>query len=212
MGAPSCSPSWWKLVGDLIETTFQAAPETHRPAACSNTDITRQPEEIMESYYFILNERLLTLFRLLEAGRPNSNHIAIAKLAKVGKVKAIFTTNFDIFMERALTAEDVEFETVVTQGEFEAYHSRLKDSTEAAPVAVLKIHGTIDKPDTIVAVANHYKMGKGFSDSKSRVMADLLKVCPTLFVGYSGWDFLHKNYQTFWSAVGIRVGVWACTG
>lgn len=203
MSAPSCSPAWWRLVADLIQATFEAAPETLRPVPCSNTDITRQPEEIMESYYYILNDRLLTLFRLLEAGRPNSNHIAIAKLAKAGKVKAIFTTNFDIFIERALLEEGVEFESFVTQGEFETYHTQMKNNTAAA-VAVLKIHGTIDRPDTIVAVANHYKMGKGFSDSKALVLAELIKVCPTLFIGYSGWDFLHKNYQTFWKSVGTR--------
>ena len=200
MSAPACSPAWWRLVGDLIEATFLAAPEKHRPAEYSNRDITRQPEEVMESYYFVLGERLLTLFRLLEEGQPNSTHMAVAKLAKVGKVKAIFTTNFDVFFERALKAEGVDYETVVTQAEFEAYQAR--EACGEAAVAVLKIHGTIDRPDTIVAVANHYKAGKGFSASKATVLAGLLKTCPMLFVGYSGWDFLHQNYQTFWEGVG----------
>lgn len=179
MEAPSCSPSWWRLMADLLRCTFDAVPDEHRPVNVSDSDISRQPEEIMESYYYILREKLLTLFQLLEEGRPNANHVAIAKLAKIGKVQAIFTTNFDIFIERALRENNVPFETIVTQEEFMVYKDRLLNGT--APLAVLKIHGTVERPDTIVAVANHYKMGKGFGLAKADVLQDLVRDYPVLF-------------------------------
>jgi hypothetical protein len=160
-----------------------------------------QPEEIMESYYLVLRENLFKLFQLLEAGSPNANHKALAKLAKTGRLRAILTTNFDIFIERALRDEDVAFKVVVTHEDFAQY---LRQGCKE--FAVLKIHGTIDQPDTIVAVANHYKAGKGFSGSKAVVVAELLRQCPTLFVGYSGWDFQHANYQAFWAQVGEEGG------
>ncbi len=56
----------------------------------------------MESYYLVFQDHLFTLFGLLDKGEPNANHIGMAKLAKAGKLKAILTTNFDIFIERAL--------------------------------------------------------------------------------------------------------------
>ncbi|KAH9256312.1 hypothetical protein BASA81_005533 [Batrachochytrium salamandrivorans] len=194
MAAPSSSPSWWALMNDLLKTTFEAVPEelAHLRQILATGDVSRQPEEIMESFYFFLKDRLLTVFELLERGEPNANHIALAKLAKAGKLKAILTTNFDRFIERALMAEGVEFQLVVTTKEFADYMA-----TGCKRFAVLKIHGTVDRPETIVAVANHYKVA--FALEKQQVFSHLLQTCPTLFVGYSGWDFEHTNYQQFWS-------------
>lgn len=194
MAAPSSSPSWWALMNDLLKTTFEAVPDelAHLRQILATGDVSRQPEEIMESFYFFLKERLLTVFELLERGEPNANHVALAKLAKAGKLKAILTTNFDRFIERALVAEGVEFQLVVTSKEFADYMA-----TGCKRFAVLKIHGTVDRPETIVAVANHYKVA--FALEKQQVFSHLLQTCPTLFVGYSGWDFEHTNYQQFWS-------------
>lgn len=185
-------------MNELVQFTFGAAPPEFQ-VELGDGDANRQPEEIMESYYHILEDKLFTVFQLLEQGRPNANHVAMARLAKAGKVRAIFTTNFDIFIERALRDEGVEFETVVTAEDFEKYQKG-----GCAKFAVLKIHGTVDRPETIVAVANHYKMGKGFSGAKADVLAKFVKECPTLFLGYSGWDFLHKNYQEFWERAGAE--------
>ena len=203
MAAPASSPSWWVLMNDLLRETFNGAPEEHLDLRnkIAPGDVSRQPEEIMESFYFVLQDRLLTVFELLEAGEPNANHKAMAKLAKAGKLRGILTTNFDIFIERALRAEGVAFKTVVTAEEFQAYYeSGCKD------FAVLKIHGTVDRPSTIVAVANHYKSGKGFSGAKELVLGHFLRNHPTLFLGYSGWDFAHQNYQSFWAGEGEAGG------
>eukprot|EP00808_Paulinella_micropora_P013491 g57566.t1 len=198
MSAPSCSPSWWRLMSELVEATFNAAPEKHKNKKVGSSDASRQPEEVMESFYYIIQQKLLTVFQLLEEGRPNANHVAMAKMVKTGKIKAIFTTNFDVFIERALREEGVEFKVVVTAEEFKEYlDGGMKD---------FAIHGTVERPDTIVAVANHYKMGKGFSGAKADVLGKLLQDCPTVFLGYSGWDFLHKNYQSFLADVGAAGG------
>lgn len=70
----------------------------------------------------------------------------------------------------------------------------------------MKIHGTTSRPDTIVAVANHYKTGRGFGRYKATVMHHFVKCYPTLFVGYSGWDFFHANYRAFWAQAGVNGG------
>ena len=203
MSAPSSSPSWWALMSQLLQLTFDAMPEEHmRDVQKLHTvDNTRNPEEVMETYYFILQEKLFTLFELLEAGEPNANHKAIAKMAKKGLLKTILTTNFDIFIERALDEEGIPYKVICTDEEYKDYYQNGLDE-----FAVLKIHGSISRPDTIVAVANHYKTGKGFGGWKATVMQHFVQKYPTIFFGYSGWDFYHSNYQRFWESAGQEGG------
>jgi hypothetical protein len=40
----------------------------------------------------------------------------------------------------------------------------------------------------------------GFGGWKATATSHLMQSCPTLFLGYSGWDFMHKNYQEYWAA------------
>jgi hypothetical protein len=203
ISAPSSSPSWWNLMSNVLEETFKAVPETHQGIArkLRTSDATRSPEEVMETYYFVLQKKLFSLFQLLNEGEPNANHKIIAKLAKHKKIRSIMTTNFDEFIERALDEEGVRYNVLCTAGEFEEYLN-----AGCKGFAVLKIHGTVSRPDTIVAVANHYKSGKGFGGLKATVFHYLLKNYPTIFFGYSGWDFAHKNYQEFFATAGQNGG------
>jgi len=206
MGAPSCSPSWWALMRDTLRSTFDSVRDKHPEIieALGTDDAFRQPEEIMESFYFTIQDRLFSLFELLKEGKPNATHHAIAALAKAGKLKAVLTTNFDMFLEDALRAANVEFVSIITTGDFMEYG---KDLLSGSPkFAVLKIHGSLEKLDTIVAVANQYKGSKGFTKEKADVVGQIMAHSPTLFLGYSGWDFEHENYQAFLEAVGENGG------
>ena len=199
MSAPSSAPSWWALMSSLLKETFNAMPVQHKDIADKlvTTDASRTPEEIMETYYFVLQDKLFSLFEVLETGEPNANHKIIAKMAKIGKLKSVLTTNFDVFIERALEEDCVPYKVICTDEEFRDFYRNGCNS-----FAVLKIHGTIRRPRTIVAVANHYKSSKGFGGWKATVMHHYIKNFPTIFWGYSGWDFMHENYQEFWKAAG----------
>lgn len=82
--APSSSPSWWTLMSNVLEETFKAVPEEHQAAAkkLRTSDASRSPEEVMETYYFVLQNKLFELFELLNEGEPNANHRIVAKMAK----------------------------------------------------------------------------------------------------------------------------------
>jgi len=203
ISAPSSSPSWWTLMSNVLEETFNAVPEEHQGIArkLRTSDNARSPEEVMETYYFVLQKKLFSLFELLNEGEPNANHRIIAKMALQGKVRSILTTNFDEFIERALDDEGVQYRAICTSDEFKQY---LESGYKG--FVILKIHGTVSRPDTIVAVANHYKSGKGFGGIKATVTQHFISHYPTIFFGYSGWDFLHMNYQEFWSSVGKSGG------
>ncbi len=95
-------------------------------AISENTDISK----ILDIYKF---------------GEPNTNHILIAKLAKKGHLKTIFTTNFDLLIEKALENEglkrDKDFEVYSDEEQF----SRIDfDDIGNKPIRVFKIHGSID--------------------------------------------------------------------
>lgn len=105
-------------MNDLLQATFARAPPEFGEVVQQighDGDVSRNPEEIMESYFLVFKEHLFTLFGLLDKGEPNANHVGMAKLAKKGKLKAILTTNFDIFLERALQQEGVPYTVVVVR-------------------------------------------------------------------------------------------------
>ncbi len=183
ISAPSSSPSWWDLMSNVLDLTFKAVPREHLKIArkLRTSDASRSPEEVMETYYFVLQKQLFSLFEILNEGEPNGNHRIIAKMAKEGKLRSIMTTNFDEFIERALDEERIPYKVICTSIEFQEY---LDNGYKG--FVVLKIHGTVSRPDTIVAVANHYKSGKGFGGVKSTVTQFFVKNYPTIFLGYSG--------------------------
>jgi len=122
-------------------------------------------------------------------------------MAKEGRICTILTTNFDEFIEQALDDEAIKYRVICTNEEYREYFEN-----GCEEFAVLKIHGTISRPETIIAVASHYKTSGGFDGYKSAVAHHFIKTVPTIFFGYSGWDFTHANYQEFWDAAGRAGG------
>lgn len=90
------------------------------------------------------NVDIYTLLDIFQNGEPNTNHILIAKLAKHGYVKTIFTTNFDLLLEAALEREGLrsgkDFQVYFNERQFEKIDFEdMKDDI----ISVLKIHGSI---------------------------------------------------------------------
>jgi tetratricopeptide (TPR) repeat protein len=122
--------------------------------------------------------------RVLDDGTPNINHQLIARLAKAGSVRAVVTTNFDIFIERALQAEGVEFDVYRGQDEFSQFP--VTAAAMPARVSVLKIHGCLTRPETIIATIE--TQARGLMEHHRFVLRWLQERCYFLYWGYSGWD------------------------
>ncbi|MFX0071550.1 MAG: SIR2 family protein [Candidatus Hermodarchaeota archaeon] len=204
---PSCSPSWWTLTEEILKAFFDRVPDDFNlPKDMILKDPDRQPEEVFETFSTVLDERLYKAFEALDVAEPNPNHFALARLAKAGILKACFTTNFDIYLEHALRAEGVDFELLVENTEYQNYYDTfMKNGAPNGKFLLCKIHGTIERPNSIVSVASAYKSAKGFSAPKAIVYEKIIEKYPCLFMGYSGWDFNHLNYRRFWERVGPKV-------
>ncbi len=201
--APTCAPSWWVLTEEILKGFFNTIPkEWGLPNDLIIKDPDIKPEEVFETFAYVFDELLYDVFKALDFGSFNANHQLIARLASSRKLKACFTTNFDTFIEKALNAEGVEFELIIDNGEFENLLSKLNSEGIGNKFILCKVHGTTERPKTIVSVASAYKSSKGFSTPKADVLTWLLNRYPCLFLGYSGWDFEHLNYRRFWERAG----------
>jgi len=86
---------------------------------------------------------------VFEKGEPNTNHILIARLAKLGYLKTIVTTNFDLLLEKALEKEglkeNIDFRRYFNEDQFCNIDYKKNRDT----INLLKIHGTADNKDSI---------------------------------------------------------------
>ena len=92
----------------------------------------------------------LKILDIFKGGEPNANHILIARLAKNGYLRTIFTTNFDLLIEKALEKEGLK-----KKKDFDVYYDEEQFSTidfdnmQDGIVRIFKIHGSIDNIDSI---------------------------------------------------------------
>jgi hypothetical protein len=198
--SPSCIPDWRSLSAEIIKGFFSKVKPEWVPRDFT-ASLNYPPEMVFESFGSVLGDRFYECFKALDAGKPNANHQALAALAKTHQLKAIWTTNFDELLEKALTEAGVEFIRLVNNDDYDKFN--LKKGSDK--VLICKIHGTTSLPSSIVAVASAYKGSSGFSAPKARILEAQLKEMPLLFLGYSGWDFEHENYIKFWESVGPSV-------
>lgn len=136
-----------------------------------------------------LNERtsIRSLLKIFDLNNPNANHHLIAWLAKQGFLKVIITTNFDQNIEFALSAagllEEKDFFVV-------SHFEDFKPSDYPDKIVVLKLHGTIDQPETVLTTISRIANQRNFS-LMSRILQEVLQNCSyddILFIGYSFSD------------------------
>lgn len=112
---------------------------------------------------------------------PLPAHLEISKLP----ISAVISTNWDLLLESALRKERIGFHVIVLDSDIPIFRPR--------SIPLVKLHGSIDRPDTIVAT---------FDDmldllAKRPVLTSLLRILcaqgTLLFLGYSLDDVDFKN-------------------
>jgi len=132
--------------------------------------------------------RILDIF---EDGKPNTNHLLFARLAKNGYLRTIFTTNFDLLLEKALEEEglrrDRHFKVYYNEKQFSEIDSKeISDKM----IKIIKIHGSIDDRSSIRMVLDTVA-SKVLSDKRMKVVENLFSTGnhkKVLILGYSCSD------------------------
>ena len=104
-------------------------------------------EAFME--YLSESSDISNILNIFVDGKPNTNHVLIAKLAKYGYLKKIYTTNFDLLIEKAL-----EIEGLIKNKDFEVrfYEYDFLDLdliSRESKIQIYKLHGSVEDENSI---------------------------------------------------------------
>lgn len=132
------------------------------------------------------------LLNLYKIGKPNVNHFFLARLAKKGYFKTIFTTNFDVLIEDALLREGLKDGRDFRRYFTEEHFSSLTNRKNTNKLNLIKIHGCINEKEsvriTMRNIASNNLSGKRmgaiehlFSNGKHKRVLILGYSCSDLF-------------------------------
>jgi tetratricopeptide (TPR) repeat protein len=189
MDPPATLPDWSTFRDETIKAVASAYPPlVDMVVKLTNQEIlgTRgealAPELVATEVSRVSPDYFQSL-RAMDHDQPNRNHELIAALVASGLVQHVVTTNFDQLIERALANRGVDPLVVRSDDDYE--RAAPAWSTETRPV-VLKLHGCLSRPETIVATIEQEAVG--LSIPKAFAMQHLLARHHFLFWGYSGAD------------------------
>lgn len=201
--APTCLPSWWGMNQAVVRVLSGQAEKlvgAERAFALGEAITRRQeanlfpPEYQAEVLVRTLRHSYFKLLQVLDSDTPNDVHLAIAALARDSALCAVITTNFDRALEAAFRQSGVGAEVFSEPKQFEFLANRLAKGVlpkDACPI--LKLHGSAEKPDTLIDTLSQRK--RGFHPAVARCVRRLLRDAHWLFLGYSGADLsADQNY------------------
>ena len=194
MDPPTALPSWWDLSASVVRALAgRASPVIADAAALAEIVVARQrsdqfpPDYVAEKIVHSIGESYFEVLRCIDSDRPNPNHLALAELASQGKLRAIITTNFDRAIEAAFTARNVALEVRADpQASVELTDRWQEFESGALACQLIKIHGTADRPNTIIDTLA--QRARGTSPAWLECVRRLLDFGVLAFIGFSGAD------------------------
>lgn len=116
-------------------------------------------------------------------------HAALAELARLGRLAAVVTTNFDRLIETALRKRDVMFE-VFHDGP--GFATLLHAIDHYVGLPVIKIHGSLEDEASLVDTLKQRVVGR--PKPLIKILRALLRRYPWLYLGFSGADFSYDPH------------------
>jgi hypothetical protein len=182
-------PSWRWLVNRLHEELVVAAASEDERRALFEFFCEEGPLDCAQLFRQSVGEANYRefLLRQFDAGRYDFIRITPSHQALVAlKLRRLFTTNYDELIESAYHQAGERLRVSVTEAQFMA-HRRTDDAH------LVKLHGSIDQPDTIVLTRSDYARARlerrAMLDNLRNELADF----GFLFVGFSLSD---PNFNT----------------
>jgi tetratricopeptide (TPR) repeat protein len=191
---PTALPSWWDLSGCVVRSiaTRAATVVTNSPSLAEIV-VDRQrsghfpPDYVAEKIVDTIGAAYFEVLRCIDSDRPNANHLALAELAATGKLRAIVTTNFDRTIEAAFTARGIPLAVRADPHAAKELLARWDEFENGElPCQLIKIHGSADRPDTIIDTLR--QRARGTPEAYLECIQRLLAFGTWAFVGFSGAD------------------------
>lgn len=178
---PSNLPSVDNIKKEVIRSLCGNEFKNYFKMLYNNNDIKNiiksiQHEEFIEEIYksLVKKENLFKIFECLKHSIPNFNHIFLAKCLG-SYYDTIITTNQDTLIEKALYELGNKLVRINRYGDKLFTNGR-----------IIKIHGDVDYPNTIITLLT--QLARGLPFSRRKLLKSLIENMPVCFVGYSGTD------------------------
>jgi hypothetical protein len=140
-------------------------------------------EHLVEILCKNVDENLLILNFLEYPLAYNFNHLLIAKLINFGFT--VFTTNFDVMIEKAANENGIHITPIITKEDFENF----QDDPDSIINPLFKLHGCIsNKPSLKATLSSITIEGIGLPKHSENVLRSILSEKDLLVFGYSGSD------------------------
>lgn len=155
--------------------------------------------ELIEKLYPCYPDQQSFLKQYLESYSAGESHKGIAELARRGIIRAIVTTNFDQYLERALEEKGLEVQVISTDEDLR----NTEPLIHCKSIRIYKPHGDLGKG----ALKNTPKDLEELSPLMETELVKVLSEHGVIIMGYSGYDlgiqkvFEHRNrnfYPVFW--------------
>ncbi len=176
ISAPSGFPTWKSLLEPMVkDLDFEIS---------DNDDLTEIAQYIVNGYSGNKGPLLSDLLSVFKTQKnPNSYHDILVRT----NIKKIWTTNFDLLLEKAFHSFNIETEIITNDNDF------LKGSTDKQ-VQIVKMHGCVERnTEDIVFVQEDYE---DFFINKpaiaGQLQSDILNNS-FLFIGYNFGDSNLRN-------------------
>lgn len=208
MGPPSSLPGWTAINDAFIELlgltiarhtdgavgydVAQLVATRRDEAGVAAPDLQAQLAE--ES----LGEAYFKLFQPLDIDAWNESHASVAAIAQSGVLRAVVTTNFDRLIELACEAQGVQHAVFCSPADF----AELAGSFPQVALPILKVHGSVDRRDTMVDTLRQRVLGR--PAALEAALAQLFSRHAVLIVGFSGADLAYDPHY-----LGLRAGAQA---
>lgn len=135
------------------------------------------------------------VWQSLQGGAFGPVHAALAELHARGLLAAVITTNFDCLIEAAMKARGLSFQAFHDAAGFAKLTGPGPDreSRESAVLPILKIHGSVEDPESLVDTLRQRLVGR--PQALQTALDRLLRRHAWVYLGFSGADFTHApNY------------------
>lgn len=204
MGYPSCLLSWWDFNRLLLEEAKLQAIEalvdlsSDASSVIQSLDMEHLSVETLSEtvVHSFAGNSYFSVLDVLDGTRTNANHRALAELARLGKLRAVVTTNFDTLIEQAFRDLGVPLDVY----NLDPNDRRILPNPNRCDL--YKVHGSVTNTSTLIDTVSQKLQALPLRIRSH--LANLYAENHVLVLGYSGTDLVFDQDRFAFAAITDR--------